>query len=65
MTRTASRIYWYLRALGRLSDAALERLMPDVPPSTVRASRLNLVRCGVVCVAGRSQDGTRWLWRVV
>jgi hypothetical protein len=65
--RLSSRMLWLYRAMGRpVPDVALERMLKDVPPSTVRATRLRLERSGAivrsgVCGTGR---GRRWTWRL-
>lgn len=56
----SSRILWLLRAFPHpLPDVALERMLKDVPPSTVRAIRLRLERSGLIQVAGWSGKGRR------
>lgn len=58
-TPTRSRVYWLLRAVGPASDVQLERMLPKVPPSSVRSARLDLGRAGLLDEAGMTKDGRR------
>jgi hypothetical protein len=63
----ATRILWLYRAVGRpVPDVAIEKMLADVPPSSVRGARRRLERSGAivragVCGTGRGRRGT---WRL-
>jgi len=52
MTPPTTRIRYLLLAFDRLTDKALEQLLDDVRPSTVRGARCRLWRRGEVQRAG-------------
>lgn len=62
---TLNRMLWLFRAMPRpLPDVALERMLADVPGSTVRGTRKRLERLGLIQKAGIRGSGRRkyWVW---
>ena len=59
MTSTTRSVYWAIRAFGPCPDVVVERVLADVPGSSVRGARKRLERAGVVECVGRTKDGRR------
>lgn len=57
MKRTAKRrVYWALKARGPCADNVLEKMLSDLPASSVRWARLSLERSGAARAVGWTKD---------
>lgn len=60
MAPPASRIRAMLLAFDRLTDRALETMLDDLRPSTIRSARVRLWRSGAIQRAGFVRGEKRW-----